>query len=183
MSRLAFLVSLVVLLSISATNPTRLTLAQDASPAAGVSDRMDVAQTRAVIEPYVAALGALEDIAPYLADDVVLTLVEVDQEIQGRDAVAGAIDELHHQTFDARPEVVNLVVGEGKAAGEFVFVGTHTGEFAGIPATGRSVRVPYTVFYDLSDGKITALRLQGFASGLVAAITAEAMPAAGTPSA
>ena len=183
MSRLALLVSLAVLIGVTAANPTGPAFAQDVSPAAGTASGMDVEQTRAVIEPYVAALGAREDVAPYLADDVVLTLVEVGQEIQGRDAVAGAIAELHQQTFDARPEVINLIVGEGKAAGEFVFVGTHTGEFAGIPATGRSVRVPYTVFYDLADGKITALRLQGFASGLVAAITADAMPAAGTPSA
>jgi steroid delta-isomerase-like uncharacterized protein len=181
MSRLAFLIFPAVLVTVLAANLTGPTLAQDASPAADTASGMDVEQTRAVIEPYVAALGALEDIGPYLAEDVVLTLVEVGQEIQGREAVSGAIDELHHQTFDARPEVTNLIVGEGKAAGEFVFVGTHTGEFVGIPATGRSVRVPYTVFYDLEDGQITALRLQGFASGLVAQLTAEATPAAGTP--
>jgi steroid delta-isomerase-like uncharacterized protein len=181
MTRFAYLISLVVLVSVVAAIPTGPTFAQDASPAADMTGGMDVEQTRAVIEPYVSALGALEDISPYLSDDVVLTLVEFGQEIKGRDTVAGAIDELHHQTFDAHPEVVNLIVGEGKAAGEFLFVGTQTEEFAGIPATGRSVRVPYTVFYDLEDGKITALRLQGFASGLVAQLTAEATPTAGTP--
>ena len=45
------------------------------------------------------------------------------------------------------------------AAVEAVFVGTHTGEFAGIPASGNNVRVPYSVFYDVAGGKITALRL------------------------
>ena len=61
-----------------------------------------------------------------------------------------------------------------------VFVGTHTGDFAGIPASGKQVAVPYSVFYDLADGKITALRIYGFATGLVAALTAEATPASGT---
>ena len=150
--------------------------AQEGTPAAA----MDVAQTQAVLDPYLAALVAREDIAPYFADDVALSLVEIGQEIAGRDAVAGAIVDLHQQTFDARPEVVHLVVSEGSAAGEFVFAGTHTGEFAGIAATGREVRVPYTVFYDLEDGQITALRIYGFASGLVAQLTAEATPAAGT---
>ncbi len=149
--------------------------AQEGTPAG----TMDVAQTRAVLDPYLAALVAREDIAPYFADDVVLTLVEIGQEIAGRDAVAGAIDDLHQQTFDARPEVVHLVVSEGSAAGEFVFAGTHTSEFAGIAATGREVRVPYTVFYDLDDGQITALRIYGFASGLMAQLTAEATPTAG----
>jgi predicted ester cyclase len=48
------------------------------------------------------------------------------------------------------------------AAAEFIFEGTHTGEFAGIPATGKKVHVPYTAFYDLHYGKITGLRLYGF---------------------
>jgi steroid delta-isomerase-like uncharacterized protein len=142
---------------------------------------MSLEETQAVIDGYLTALVDREDIAPFFSDDVVLTLVEFGQEIQGREAVAGAIVDLHQQTFDARPEVMNLIVGEGKAAGEFVFIGTHTGEFAGIPTTGRSVQVPYTVFYDLADGQITALRIQGFASGIVAQLTAEATPAAGTP--
>jgi predicted ester cyclase len=35
-----------------------------------------------------------------------------------------------------------LVIGDGQAALEADFVGSHTGEFLGIPATGRSVQVP-----------------------------------------
>jgi predicted ester cyclase len=38
------------------------------------------------------------------------------------------------------------------------FVGTHTGEFAGIAPTGASLRVPYAVFYDVGDDGIKALR-------------------------
>jgi predicted ester cyclase len=124
---------------------------------------------------------AREDIAPYFSDDVVLELVDVGQRIEGRDEVVDAIVELHEQTFDAHPEVTNLVVGEGEAAAEVVFVGTHTGDFAGIPATGMQVAVPYAAFYDLADAKITALRIHGFATGLVAALTAEATPASTTP--
>ena len=48
---------------------------------------------------------------------------------------------------------------DGKAAIEADFAGTHTGEFAGIPATGRLVRVPYSVVYDLRGGQISALRI------------------------
>jgi steroid delta-isomerase-like uncharacterized protein len=178
MFRLGRFASSIAIVSLIVVMADFRTSAQESTPTAGT---MSVEETRAVLEPYLTALVAREDIAPYFADDVVLSLVEVGQEIRGREAVAGAIDELHHQTFDAHPEVVNLIVGEAQAAGEFVFVGTHTEEFAGIQATGRSVRVPYTVFYDLADGKITALRIYGFAGGLVAALTAEATPGAGTP--
>jgi predicted ester cyclase len=38
------------------------------------------------------------------------------------------------------------------------FVGRHIGEFAGVPATGREVNVPYCVAYDVKDGHITELR-------------------------
>jgi steroid delta-isomerase-like uncharacterized protein len=181
MHRLKHFVALLSLVGF-AIAPISRTAAQDGSPSLDSPGAMSLEQTRAVLESYLDALVAREDIGPFLADDVLLSLVEVGQEIRGRDAVAGAIDELHRDTFDARPEVVNLVVDEGTAAGEFVFVGVHTGEFAGIPSTGREVSVPYTVVYDFADGQMTALRIYGFASGLVAQLTAEAAPT-GTPSA
>jgi predicted ester cyclase len=66
---------------------------------------------------------------------------------------------VHEKAFDARAELKNLLVGEGKAAIEADFVGTHTGEFAGIQPTSRSVRVPHSVVYDLRGGKISGLRI------------------------
>ena len=170
----------LVVLALLSGPPIQLA-AQEATPDASEFSAMSTEETQAAIDAYLAALVAREDIAPFFSDDVVLELVDVGQEIQGRDAVAGAIVELHEQTFDARPELTNLLVGEGTAAVEAVFVGTHTGEFVGIPATGREVAVPYAVFYDLAEGEITALRIHGFASGLVAALTAEASPTTGTP--
>jgi steroid delta-isomerase-like uncharacterized protein len=155
-----------------------------ATPTIGTTEpspsAMSIEETQAVMDAYFAALVGREDIAPYFSDDVAFELVDVGQRVEGRDEVVGAIVELHEQTFDAHPEVTNLVIGEGTAAAELVFVGTQTGEFAGIPATGMEVAVPYSAFYDLADGKITTLRIYGFATGLVAALTAEA-PASTTP--
>jgi steroid delta-isomerase-like uncharacterized protein len=65
---------------------------------------------------------------------------------------------MHTQAFDAHPKVKTLIVGDGHAALEADFVGTHTGEFLGIPASGKSVHVPYCVVYDLRDDKIATLR-------------------------
>jgi len=51
------------------------------------------------------------------------------------------------------------VIAEGdRVAIRWTFRATHRGEFAGIPATGAHVRMPYAVAYDLADGVITALR-------------------------
>jgi predicted ester cyclase len=56
-------------------------------------------------------------------------------------------------------ELKNPLADDGKAAIEADFAGTPTGEFAGIPATGREVRVPYSVVYDLRGDQISALRI------------------------
>jgi predicted ester cyclase len=147
--------------------------AQEATPAA-----MTAEATRTTMEAYLDALVGDGDFGQYLAADVVLEVVDTAQVVAGRQAVVDTIVALHRQIFEGRPELTGLVVGEGTAAAELVFAGTHTGEFAGIPATGRAVRVPYAAFYELAGGQITAIRLYGFASGLVLQLTAEATPAA-----
>jgi predicted ester cyclase len=131
------------------------------------AEAMSVAATQATMTAYLDAL---------LGGDVVLTVMDTGQEVTGKQAVVDTIIALHQQMFSAQPELTGLIVGQGTAAAELVFAGTHTAEFAGIPATGRSVRVPYAAFYDLADGKITAIRLFGFASGLVLQLTAEGTP-------
>ena len=92
------------------------------------------------------------------AEDVRWTTVETGDQLQGRETVRDYILALHTQVFEARPEVRNMVVGDGGAFLEADLVGTHTGDFAGVPATGASLRVPYAVAYDLSPDGITALR-------------------------
>ena len=120
---------------------------------------MSIEQTRATLDGYLEALVARGDYGRYLADDATVVLVGTEHAAQGREATVGLITGMHTQAFDARPEVTNRLVDDGKAAVEAVFVGTHTGEFAGIPATGRAVRVPYSVLYDIAGDRITALRI------------------------
>ena len=114
---------------------------------------------RQVMQGYLGALVNRADFPAYFTDDIVATFEGTDQRADGRDAAGQLIRYVHEGAFDARPEVKNLLTDEGKAAIEADFVGTHTGEFAGIPATGRMVRVPYSVVYDLRGAKISALRI------------------------
>jgi steroid delta-isomerase-like uncharacterized protein len=107
---------------------------------------------------YLDALLARSDFADYFTDDVTWTTVGSDQELQGREPVRDFLIWMHTQAFDAHPKVKTLVAGDGQAALEADFLGTHIGEFFGMPATGRSVQVPYCVVYDLNDDKIAALR-------------------------
>ena len=116
-------------------------------------------RTRATMAAYLDALVGGGDYGAHLADDVTLTVTETGETTRGRVAVIGLIDHLHKQAFAASPVVRSVIVDEGRAALEADFVGTHVGEFAGVPATGRQVRVPYAVAYDLGGDAITGLRL------------------------
>ena len=114
---------------------------------------------RQVMQDYLDALIKRDDFPAYFTDDVVATFEGTDQRADGRDAAAQLIRYVHEGAFDARPELKNLLVDDGKAAIEADFAGTHTGEFAGIPPTGRVVRVPYSVVYDIRGDQISALRI------------------------
>jgi steroid delta-isomerase-like uncharacterized protein len=115
---------------------------------------------RQVMQGYIDALfKRTGDYSAYFADDVVASMEGTGQRAEGQRAVAQFVGNLHRSAFDAHAELKNLLADEGKAAIEADFVGTHIGEFAGVEATGRTVRVPYSVVYDLRDGKIARLRM------------------------
>jgi steroid delta-isomerase-like uncharacterized protein len=119
---------------------------------------MSLEQTESTIRQYLDTLLSGGDFAAFFAEDVLWTTMETGEQIKGRDAVRDFIVSLHRQLFDASPELVNTTFADGVAGVEAVFAGTHTAEFAGVPATGTRVRLPYSVFYDVTDGAITALR-------------------------
>ncbi len=119
---------------------------------------MSVEATESTIRQYVDALLQGGDFASFFADDVVWTTMETGDRIRGREAVRDFIIALHSQLFDAAPELVNTTFADGVAGLEAVFVGTHVAEFAGVPATGAAVRLPYAMFYKVVDGAIVALR-------------------------
>jgi steroid delta-isomerase-like uncharacterized protein len=119
---------------------------------------MSVETTSQTMRSYLDALLARGEFADSFTDDITWTTVGTGQELQGRQPVRDFISWMHTQAFDAHPKVKTLVVGDGQAALEADFVGTHTGEFLGIPPTGKSVQVPYCLVYDLRDDEIAAVR-------------------------
>jgi ketosteroid isomerase-like protein len=133
----------------------------------------------AVLEQYFEALLARGDFGRFFSDDIELEVVGTDQRAHGPAEAEQAIRYIHEVAFDARPEPKTAAVGDDHAAIEVDFVGRHIAEFAGVAATGRSVRVPYAVFYDLAGEKITGLRIYMPMEALVAQIRDPA-PAAAT---
>ena len=128
-------------------------------PTADTGERNEAARAWATVNTHLDALCGTGDCGAVLADDVVLTIMETGEVTRGRIAVAALLAYLHRSAFAAPPAVAAVVAGTERAMVEAEFAGQHTGEFAGIPPTGRMVRLKYAVAYDLGADTISAVRL------------------------
>ena len=132
---------------------------------------MSVEETRAVLGRYLASGHSdLEIMAP----EVCFTVMATGQQFRGPQAIAGMLAYFYQQAFEAEAINERLVVGEGRAVGEWDFVGRHIGEFAGVPATGKQVNVPLAVAYDLEDGKVVRGRVYFEIPAFLAQVSAPA---------
>lgn len=89
-----------------------------------------------------------------MAEDVVFTVMATSEEHRGREGVLGMFNYFYHVAFDATANNRVMLFGEHNTLWEGDFVGKHIGDFAGIPATGKDVRVPLCVVYDLENDQI-----------------------------
>lgn len=112
---------------------------------------MSVESTREAVTRY---LNSNHSDLSMMAPDVVFTSMATGDEHRGVEALAGMLHYIYHVAFDAHAETRSLIVSDNQAVLEGDFVGKHIGEFAGVPATGKTVRVPLCVVYDLEGGKI-----------------------------
>lgn len=94
-----------------------------------------------------------------LAEDVVFTDVTSGEEFRTPLGVTDMMHRFYNVAFEASAEDLNPIFGDGKAALECVVVGKHTGEYASIPATGKEIRVPLCVFYDIENEQIKRARI------------------------
>jgi steroid delta-isomerase-like uncharacterized protein len=117
---------------------------------------MSIESTRSVMMQY---LNAEHSDVSMMADDVVFTIMATGQENASPEGVQGMLNYFYRIAFDATAKTNNFFVADGKAVVEGDFVGKHIGEFAGIPATGKDVRVPLCVVYDLKNDQITRGRV------------------------
>ena len=123
-------------------------------------------QTRQVLEGYWKSHDP-----KYVAEDAVFTMIPTGEEIRGRDAIAKHLDAFYNKSLTAHAEVVNSMFSDNKGLLEAMVVGKHTGEFGGIPATGKSVRVPLAVSYEVEGGLIKRARIYLMANILFDQIT------------
>ena len=119
---------------------------------------MDATAVRETMTAYLDALADEGDFARFFADDVAIVLMETGEVTRGREAVRDLVVGLHTTAFAARVVVTQLVCDQDAAAIEAQLVGSHVGEFAGVPPTHVPVTMTYSVAYDLAGGQITELR-------------------------
>jgi steroid delta-isomerase-like uncharacterized protein len=112
---------------------------------------MSVDSTREVLTKF---LNSKHSDVSMMAEDVVFTSMGTAQEHPGPEGVLQMLNYVYHIAFDADAEIKNTIFADGKAVLEAEFVGKHIGEFAGIPATNKQVRVPLCVVYDIENDKI-----------------------------
>ena len=73
---------------------------------------------------------------------------------------------------DLRHRIDAVVVEEPQVAVRFTLLGTQTGDFLEVPATGRPVEVVASAFLTVADGRVTHLRAQFDQLGLLRQIGA-----------
>jgi predicted ester cyclase len=95
----------------------------------------------------------------YLAADAVFKTMFDGNVQRGPREIMEMMKYLYQIAFQAQVEPRKLIITDGHATLEADFVGVHVGEFAGIPATGKDVRVPFCVVYDVVDKKISKGRI------------------------
>lgn len=117
---------------------------------------MSVESTKATMERY---FNAAHDDVSMLADNVLFTIMDSGETYRGPQAVPGMLEDFYQKAFEAKTETRNILYADGQAVGEWDFVGKHVGEFVGIPASGKSVRVPLCVVYQVENDKITQGRV------------------------
>ncbi len=77
-----------------------------------------------------------------------------------------------HAAFtDARFEIHTMVAEGDTVAVHYTFHGVHSGPFAGIEPTGRTVTRPSSAFFTIADGKVTEGNIVSDGGGLLAQLT------------
>ncbi len=112
---------------------------------------MSMGSRRELLARYV---ESQEPDASLLAPDVTFTVMATGDIYRGPEGVGQMLDYFYRDAFAAHAEARNVLFDGDHAVWEGHFIGEHTGEFAGLPATGRKVCVPLLVIYDLKDGLV-----------------------------
>lgn len=141
----------------------------------------DSQQNEQVLVRHVTAENAhrLEETLATLDPECVFEDLALRRRFHGRDGAA----EYYRIWWDAFQVEVEGVARhwttEGRFIGEAMYVGRHTGDFFGLPPTGRPIELRFTVFVDFRNGLMSGERFYYDLSTLLGQLGATRLPALG----
>jgi len=88
------------------------------------------------------------------APDLIINLAELPEPQHGREVWRQGFEMMKHAFPDLQAHIEDIVAAEDKVAVRLRFRGTHSGEFLGFGATGRTIEYVSHEFYRIADGLI-----------------------------
>ena len=88
------------------------------------------------------------------APDLITNLAELPEPQHGRETWRQGFEMMKHAFPDLQAHIEDIVAAQDKVAVRLRFRGTHSGEFLGLPATGRTIEYVSHEFYRIADGLI-----------------------------
>jgi steroid delta-isomerase-like uncharacterized protein len=88
------------------------------------------------------------------APDLIMNLAELPEPRRGQELWRQGFEMMRHAFPDLEAHIEDVVAAGDKVAVRLRLRGTHSGEFLGIPATGRTIEYVSHEFYRIADGLI-----------------------------
>ncbi|MBO0807335.1 MAG: ester cyclase [Actinobacteria bacterium] len=98
--------------------------------------------------------GNADECLALASPDLIMNLAELPEPSQGAEAWRQGFEMMRHAFPDLQARIEDIVAAGDKVAVRLRFRGTHTGEFLGIPATGRAIEYVSHEFYRVTGGLI-----------------------------
>jgi steroid delta-isomerase-like uncharacterized protein len=98
--------------------------------------------------------GDTEKLLAVAAPDLVMHFAELPEPLNGLETWRQGYDLMRRAFPDLEAHVEDVVAAEDRVAVRVSFRGTHSGEFQGVPATGRTIHYVSHEFYRIADGLI-----------------------------
>jgi steroid delta-isomerase-like uncharacterized protein len=99
-------------------------------------------------------IGDIETCMTRLAPDFVINLAELPEPLYGRETWRQGVEVMRAGFPDIRAHIEDVVAAHDKVALRMRFHGTHSGEFLGFPATGRTIEYISHEFYRIAGSLI-----------------------------
>jgi steroid delta-isomerase-like uncharacterized protein len=116
------------------------------------SPATNVELLRAAFEAFNA--GDADKCLDFTAADLIMNLAELPEPRHGQQVWRQGFEMLKRAFPDLQAHIEDIVAADDRIALRLRFHGTHSGEFLGIPATGRPIEYVSHEFYRIADGLI-----------------------------